>query len=347
MADNYAIIGLAKLKTAGNIQGVLSHMMRERETPNANGKENDVRIRPPKLPEIMDRIKSYLPRANAVYGFDFLVTASPQFFAEASPEEVEAWKRDSTEWLQKTFGKDNVIGLVFHHDETTVHGQALIIPEWQHKLCAAHYTDGRAKLRALWSSYAKAMAKYGLKRGKMFSPAEHKAIKEYYSQVNRALKTSEAMKVRPDQLPAPKLSDRVDPRNYAADLINYSLSWYRKSVASLREELAAERDARESMAKKVSRNRTQAQALREDPDAYNRLRDRLAKEMQGRAADRKKYIELVQAVREFFRKNIDGNSVYRTPERLGRLQNIPEVKEAVRLDLYPDSKPKHGDELTL
>ena len=115
----------------------------------------------------------------------------------------------------------------------------------------------------------------------------------------------------------------------------------------MREELAAERDARESMAKKVSRNRTQAQALREDPDAYNRLRDRLAKEMQGRAADRKKYIELVQAVREFFRKNIDGNSVYRTPERLGRLQNIPEVKEAVRLDLYPDSKPKHGDELTL
>ena len=345
----YAIIGLAKLKTAGNIQGVIAHMMRERETPNANGKQNDIRIRPPELADIMARIDSYLPRKNAVIAYDFLMAASPEWFAGKSDAEVEAWKRDSVEWLQRTFGRDNVIGLVFHHDESSagIHAQAVIIPEWNHKLCAAHFTDGRAKMRGLWTSYAAAMAKHGLKRGKLYSPAEHKAIKEYYAQVNAAQGKAEAMKVRPEQLPAPALADRVDPQSYAADLINYSLAWYRKETAALREELAAEREARERMAKKVSSSLVLARKLQEDPEAYKRLRDKLAAERQGRAADKKKFVELVNAVREYFRKNIDRNSVLRKPEALGRLQNIPEVADAVRIDLTPDVKARAGDELTL
>ena len=347
MKDQYAIIGLAKLKTAGNIQGVIAHMMRERETPNANGKENDVRVRPPKLADVMARIDSYLPRKNAVIGYDFLMTASPEWFTGKTPEEVDAWKRDSVSWLQETFGRDNVIGLVFHHDESTIHAQALIIPEWQHKLCAAHYTDGRAKMRALWTSYAAAMAKHGLKRGKLYSPAEHKAIKEYYTQVNGAGKRAEAMKVRPEQLPEPTLADRMDPRSYAADLINYSLAWHRKETAALREELAAEREARDSMAKRVSNDRTLSHKLQEDPEAYKRLRERLEAERQGRAADKKKFVELVEAVRDFFRKNIDRHSALRRPEALGRLQNIPEVADAVRISLTPDTKPRAGAELTL
>lgn len=349
MKEQYAIIGLAKLKTAGNIQGVIAHMMRERETPNANGKENDVRIRPPKLADIMARIDSYLPRKNAVIAYDFLMAASPEWFTGKTPEEVEAWKRDSVAWLQRTFGRDNVIGLVFHHDESSpgTHAQAIVIPEWNHKLCAAHYTDGRDKMRELWTSYAAAMAKHGLKRGKLYSPAKHKSIKEYYTQVNGAGKRAEAMKVRPEQLPEPTLADRMDPKNYAADLINYSLAWHRKETASLREALAAEREARDSMAKRVSNDRTLAHKLQEDLEAYKRLREALAAERQGRATDKKKFVELVEAVRDFFRKNIDRHSALRRPEALGRLQNIPEVADAVRISLTPDTKPRAGAELTL
>lgn len=77
---NFAIIGIAKLHTAGNIAGVIDHMTRQRPTANSNGRQNDILIKPPQLPEIMQEINSYLPRKNAVLAK----------IREISPEELPA-----------------------------------------------------------------------------------------------------------------------------------------------------------------------------------------------------------------------------------------------------------------
>lgn len=66
----YAIVGVSKLKTAGNIAGMLSHMTRTRYTANSNGRENDILIAPPALPELMEEIGQYCPRKNAVLAYD-------------------------------------------------------------------------------------------------------------------------------------------------------------------------------------------------------------------------------------------------------------------------------------
>ncbi|KAA6325039.1 Plasmid recombination enzyme, partial [termite gut metagenome] len=38
------------------------------------------------------------------------------------------WCADSVDWLQKTFGADNVISAVLHRDETTPHIHATVVP---------------------------------------------------------------------------------------------------------------------------------------------------------------------------------------------------------------------------
>ncbi len=223
--DQYAIIGISKLKTAANIQGVLAHMSRERETANADpGRrhQNDVLISPPKVSEVMDLLHTYLPRKNAVLAYDFLLTASPEFFLDKNETEIRAWERDSLAWCWETFGRDNVIAAICHRDESTPHIQLLIVPDHEGRLNARYYTGGREKLRALWSGYAAAMKPWGLQRGKMYSPAEHKQIKQYYADVKAATKQASKNKfvVTPEQLPEPKASERYDPKKYAAKIVN-------------------------------------------------------------------------------------------------------------------------------
>ena len=334
MKDQYAIIGLAKLHTAGNIAGVMAHMYRTRPTENSNGQPVDVRIRPKNIRAVMDNINQYCPRKNAVLAYDFLVAASPEWFIGKSPAEIEAWKQDSQKWLEDTFGKESLIGLVWHdRDETSCHGQALILPIYQDALNAKHYTGDRGKMRGLWSSYAKAMAKYGLKRGKMYSPAKHESIREYYARVNASETVAAVTKVREEQLPAPTMGDRVNPKSYAAGLLNHALEWYRKENAALHEELAAERNKREQITRQVTKDRELFAFLQAEPGAYKALAQELEAERAAHGKDKERFTELVAAVAEFFKRNIDKNSVYRSHERLGKLAKFPELEKAVRLSL--------------
>ena len=347
MADNYAIIGVAKLHTAGNIAGVLAHALRTRPTANSNGAGIDVWIQPPPLDKIMERVAEYMPRKNAVIMYDFLTTASPEFFENASPEEVEAWKRDSLKWVQDTFGKNSVVSAIFHDkDEQTCHGTYLILPvvsnEKGERLNARHYTGGREKLRALWTSYAKAMSKYGLKRGKMYSPAEHKAIKEYYADINQAAEIAIRGKVKAEQLPEPGLKDHANPRQYAAGLINYAIERLQKQNANLRTALKTERQEKEKLLEAAAKDRELYSFLRADPDAFRTLEKELEQERRDRAADNAEHEKLLEAIRTFFRKNINARSTLRKPENLGLLKDFPELAKDIRLSLKPDGKPAQG-----
>ncbi len=344
---NYAIIGESKLKSMGNIKGVLAHMTRSRATANANGRPNDILISPPAAEQIAGRIQSYLPRKNAVLAYDFLLTASPEFFLDKTEAEIKAWERDSLAWCEETFGRENIVAAICHRDETTPHIQAVIIPEYQGKLNARHYTGGREKLRGLWTSYAHAMQKWGLQRGKLYSPAAHKDIKSYYADVNRAAELAVRGKVRPEQLPEPTLKDRVSPQEYAARLINYAIDRIRKQNANLRAGLESAKKDRESMAETAANDRELFSFLQANPEAYHQLEKELEREKDARRADKEKIAKLIKAIRVFFQKNIDARSVYRRPENLGELSSFAELKEDIRLDITPEQKPRQGMSLEL
>ena len=342
MADAYAIIGLAKLKTIGNIQGMLAHMTRSRYTANSNGKPNTILIPPPTLQQIEERINSYMPRRNAVLAYDFLMTASPEFFRGKTEQEIAAWEQDSLAWCQKVFGPGNLIAAYSHHDESSIHITCTIIPEWEGKLCAAHFTDGRQKLRDMWTSYAQAMRPWGLKRGKLYSPAKHQAIKSYYSDVNQAKAVAIRGKVKAEQLPEPTLKDHAQPQEYAARLINYAIERLQEQNANLRTGLKAERQQREKAQAAAAKYKELYLSLLADPDGIRALEKALAEERLGRASDRREYEKLLAAVRDFFRKNIDKNSICRKPEALGRLLDFKEIEKDLRISLKPCNEPRQS-----
>lgn len=351
MGDRYAIVGIAKLKTPGNIGGVLSHMMRTRPTPNADGRENLTLIAPPSLPEIMREIDLFPnKRSNSVLCFDILLTASPEAFDDMTPERVKDWAETSLQWACEKFGRDNIKGAVLHLDEQQTgspHLQILSIAAYNNRLNARHFTGGRERLRAMWTEYAAAVKKFGLKRGREYSPAKHREIKAFYSDVKRGIELAAGRTFTPEELPAPTMADYLHPAEYATRLVNRVVVHYRKQNGNLRAALEATQKELERMTERTAADRQERQQLKAKPGLIKELQEALAAEARATEAERGKYKTLVAAVKEYFKRNIGKHDALRKPDKLGALQDIPELADAVRLSLTPDSKERRGMERTM
>ena len=351
MGDRYAIVGIAKLKTPGNIGGVLSHMMRTRPTPNADGRENLTLIAPPSLPEIMREIDLFPnKRSISVLCFDILLTASPEAFDDMTPERVKDWAETSLQWACEKFGRDNIKGAVLHLDEMQTgspHLQILSIAAYNNRLNARHFTGGRERLRAMWTEYAAAVKKFGLKRGREYSPAKHREIKEFYSDVKRGIELAAGRTFTPEELPAPTVADYLHPAEYATRLVNRVVVHYRKQNGNLRAALEATQKELERMTERTAADRQERQQLKAKPGLIKELQEALAAEARATEAERGKYKTLVAAVKEYFKRNIGKHDALRKPDKLGALQDIPELADAVRLSLTPDSKERRGMERTM
>ena len=156
---------------------------------------------------------------------------------------MKEWAETSLQWAGDKFGKSNIKGAVLHLDECQTgspHVQiCLTAIDPTGRLNARFFTGGRAKLRALWTEYAGAMKKYGLKRGREFSPAKHREIKEFYSDVKRGIELAKGRDFTADELPAPTMGDHMNPTEYAVKLVNHAATFYRKQNGNLRAELEA------------------------------------------------------------------------------------------------------------
>ncbi len=117
--------------------------------------------------------------------------------------QLDHWCQDNIQWLQETYGKENVVSAVLHMDEHTPHIHATIVPivtcerrkakneeenrkrKYRKKktgtarLCADDVM-ARNQLKNYQDSYAQLMNKYGLQRGIDGSEAKHISTSEYY-----------------------------------------------------------------------------------------------------------------------------------------------------------------------
>ena len=121
--------------------------------------------------------------------------------------ELDEWCNDSIQWLQATFGKDNVVAAHLHMDEKTPHIHAAVVPivtgarrkakkeqengkrKYRKKsdtvrLCADDLFN-RQTLIAYHDNYARVMAKYGLQRGVRGSEARHTSTTQYYRDMKK------------------------------------------------------------------------------------------------------------------------------------------------------------------
>lgn len=194
--NNFAIFRTNKIHTLQHLGKVQSHNKRLAKTPNADPSKLKLNEQLVDRGDIValwkERIENHnvKVRSNAVIAFETLQTYSPEMEGKI---DVDKWAKDNIKFLEKKFGKGNILSAVLHKDETTSHIQAVIMPlkaktntaskKKSVKLVARDFIGGAPRLSKLQTDYAKSMKKYGLVRGVFNSKATHKTIKKYYGEL--------------------------------------------------------------------------------------------------------------------------------------------------------------------
>lgn len=184
----YAILRFAKLKTLGAVGGSSSHMARTRPTHNADPAVANVRLAGSVNPaaDVERRLAVATERRkNSVLAIEVMASASPEWFATASRDDRDVWVQRTYDWLVSEFGRENVAHLQLHLDESTPHITGMIVPvdPDSGRLNAARWMDGSAKLSAMQSGYAGAVASLGLERGLEGSDATHTTVRQFYGAI--------------------------------------------------------------------------------------------------------------------------------------------------------------------
>lgn len=130
-------------------------------------------------------------RKNGVYALEVVLTFSPEVRYEIEARQEE-WINNNMNWLSASFGKDNITMARVEYDESNLHMHAFITPIVNGKLCAKYFIGDKYKLSDLQTSYAEAMTKYGIERGKCYANCtnekkpRHKTLKEYYYEIEHS-----------------------------------------------------------------------------------------------------------------------------------------------------------------
>ena len=203
---NYAIMRCKKLTGMGSVASALQHCYRERETPNADAErtpENHCSVSQ-SADEAMGKLRELLPekrRKDAVLAVEYVMTASPEWWNEATPRQQAEFFARSEQWLENKYGKDRVVAAVVHRDEATPHLSAFVVPLTQDgRLSAKEFIGGRSKMRDDQSTYAESVKKLGLERGIEGSRATHQTVQHYYESINRG--TRSQVSISPEALEA-------------------------------------------------------------------------------------------------------------------------------------------------
>lgn len=223
---SYAIARLKKLKR-GNISGSASHTARERETPNADPTQKNIRfigsLDPDErledlvLAKIAEHEQKRKIRTDAVYCVELLLSASPSYFRPDcptqagyyEPQKLDNWVEATHQWLADEYG-NRIVRAELHLDEATPHIHAYFVPlDDQGQLRCNHFFDGRQKIHEFQDSYYNTMRLIGLERGIKGSKAQHQDIKDFYRIVE------EGRDLEVDELSAAQLKAKAADRDRA------------------------------------------------------------------------------------------------------------------------------------
>lgn len=210
----FAVLHLEK--GAGNDAPISSHIERTINPSNADKDRTHLNRELIQFPEgVKNRTEAIQYRIehagiirkishNQVRAIRVMMTGSPEQMQRIQAEgKLDDWCKDSLNWLRKEVGSENIVSAVLHMDEQTPHIHATVVPivkgerrkakQEQQKvgkkykkknvntprLCADDIMS-RERFKQMQDTYAQAMGKFGLVRGKEGSEARHISTQQYY-----------------------------------------------------------------------------------------------------------------------------------------------------------------------
>lgn len=276
----FAIYRHDKLKSMGQVHASAQHMTRMRPTPNADPARNDqnriliggddpatdVAALVPAL-DAKGADGQRLRRSNSVLAIEVLLTASPEWWADATPDQQQDWLDRSTEWLVQEYGRENIAHLRLHADERTPHLTGYIVPLDPESggLNARRWIGGPRRCAEQQTAYAAAVEPLGLRRGVEGSTAEHEGVKRFYGDLAK---------------PVAKLSIDKPPR-----ILTDPTGWQRDQSLRLAEQVApitarmrtaeTDRTARKAAEAQATKDRGRADRLAVELDKQKELAGRM------------------------------------------------------------------------
>jgi hypothetical protein len=126
-------------------------------------------------------------RKDAVKSISLILTGSHERMKEIEKENnLPAWIAVNRKWLENKYGKQNIVSLALHRDESTPHLHAVIVPlTADGRLTAKEMVGNKKELINLQDEYAQVMSNFNLERGIKGSRATHQDVKEYYKTMNQ------------------------------------------------------------------------------------------------------------------------------------------------------------------
>ena len=297
---SYAIMRCKKLATMGSVASSLQHCYRERDTPNADTSrtpDNEHRVAQ-STSEAMGKLRELLPakrRKDAVLAVEYVLTASPDWWKQASQSQQAAFFDQAHKWLADKYGADRVIVATIHRDEISPHLSAFVVPLTQDgRLSAKEFIGSKAKMTRDQTMFAAAVARLGLERGIEGSKARHTRIQAFYEALERPAIRHKTI--------APEM---VEPRTYQAEGIAERLGLTKRveTPEAVAERLtSAMRKAYDPAISAAAGAREMAQKAHQAQETARTLRERLKPLLEALSplseANRAKVIAAFQAVCE-------------------------------------------------
>jgi hypothetical protein len=276
----YAIYRHSKHKNMGTVAASSFHMNRMSPTPNADpdrahlnrvliGSEDpaaDVAALVPAL-DAVDKGGKKRRRKNSVIALEVLLTASPEWWAEATPDQQQEWLDTSTAWLVEEYGRENIAHLRLHGDERTPHLTGFIVPldpENGH-LNARRWVGGARRCAQQQTDYAASVEPLGLVRGIEGSTAEHESVKRHYGQIAQPI--AKLSIARPPRI-------LLDPEGWAAEQ-RQSLAQQAGPVFAHARTAESDRTARKAAEAQAAKAQGRADRLQAAMDSQKALSARL------------------------------------------------------------------------
>ncbi len=218
----YAILRTKKLKNRNKITEATEHNLRLRTQHNINDDRshlnqilyNPLGINLTEASSFQEKLtEHYLnlnikEKQNNTLAFEYVVTASPEFFLKKSIEEIGKWSGDQVEFMRKEFG-DQVKFAILHLDEKTPHIHFFVSTEVKsikkyknrYGFCEKETWSLNSEkidpdfLADLQTRFALENKKWGLKRGVKGSVQKNVPLKHFYEMVDKIMSTSYKEKI--------------------------------------------------------------------------------------------------------------------------------------------------------
>ncbi|MBQ9737472.1 MAG: plasmid recombination protein [Clostridia bacterium] len=312
MAQNeqpYAVFRFEKIKTYQQFAITIQHANRELDVPNADPSKANGYYKSTPLDVIKKRCEEARTRKDNVLGYDLLFTASPDFFvsAEFTKEISKKWQEETIYWIYRNFGKENVVNIALHLDETTPHITCQTLAIYNGKLNAKHFTGGAEKCSKLQDDYAKAVKNLGLQRGVHGSKAKHENIKKYYARVGSACEPTPPRSIKDlglerDEPQRGLFGKKEDPEQYFSRTFSKYIA---PKIQELLDENCRLQTENSNLKKEIAHWRKANGWTKRNVAAMQQLRSELESEKKIVANMRRKWNSLPQSVRNSVRNKED------------------------------------------